>query len=179
MPQYILPHYNCNDIKCMCIPPLSSDFSFELWDTVAATSMLHFDATIKPKFNCEFVRYFSFRVFQGFFFYSVCMKCTLFSLHQSSIYSIVYHYNAYAEKKSQRDCIHFRKMTVDFHKTRLIRTNWPFLFGLFNAIKVRLNFIVHLHFPMLFAFNFFLCSLLKLSILICFKQFYHHANRMN
>lgn len=114
-----------------------------------------------------------------FFFYSVCMKCTLFSLHQSSIYSIVYHYNAYAEKKeSQRDCIHFRKMTVDFHKTRLIRTNWPFLFGLFNAIKVRLNFIVHLHFPMLFAF-IFLCSLLKLSILICFKQFYHHANRMN
>lgn len=71
-----------------------------------------FDATIKPKFNCEFVRYFSFRVFQGFFFYSVCMKCTLFSLHQSSIYSIVYHYNAYAEKRiaerlhsfSENDC---------------------------------------------------------------------------
>lgn len=48
----------------------------------------------------------------GSFFYSVCMKCTLFSLHQSSIYSIVYHYNAYAEKRiaerlhsfSENDC---------------------------------------------------------------------------
>lgn len=40
---------------------------------------------------------------RGFFFYSVCMKCTLFSPHQSSIYSIVYHYNAYAEKKNRRE----------------------------------------------------------------------------
>lgn len=87
---------------------LASNYGIRLRQRPCCT----FDATIKPKFNCEFVRYFSFRVFYGFFFYSVCMICTLFTLRQSSIYSIVYHYNAYAEKRiaerlhsfSENDC---------------------------------------------------------------------------